>query len=113
MSDWTLTGDATRLMLGGSVDFHNFVEVRQRGEELLAEQTRSEVHLGELDSANSTLVALLLAWFRFADRSGESIVFMDVPRDLRNIIEFSGLSGVLPLGSSHVETVTDEDPGVT
>ena len=98
-----LASDGSALVVSGIVDFANFCEVRSLGEEMLGDGQHASVNLGRLEVANSVAVALLLAWFRQANREGRTIVFVDVPRDLRNIIDFSGLSSVLPLGAAGPE----------
>ena len=98
-----LSSDGSTVLVSGTVDFGNFAEVRSLGEEMLGDGQHAAVNVGGLDVANSVAVALLLAWFRQANREGRSIVFVDVPRDLRNIIDFSGLSSVLPMGSGGSE----------
>ena len=73
-------------------------QVRASGEQHIAEQ-RDECtfHLSALEQINSLVVALLMAWFRFAYAHGKSIVYTEIPHDLRNIITVCGLDDVLPL----------------
>ena len=54
-----------------------------------------QVDLAGLERANSVTVALLLAWYRCAVLQKKSIFFVNLSEELHNIIEFSGLSGVL------------------
>jgi ABC-type transporter Mla MlaB component len=68
------------------------------------------VNLSSLQRANSVTVALLLAWYRFAALQQKSIVFTHLSQDLRNIIEFSGLSQILlPNSPGQVDKTSDPD----
>ena len=90
--------------LPAEITFTNIVPLRDDGERLIRDDLESpEFSLTGLEISNSTAVALLLGWFRRAHRMGKSIVFTDVPEDLLNIIEVSGLSEVLPLQTEPVE----------
>jgi anti-anti-sigma factor len=84
--------------LQGVVDFDNLAEIREIGDARI--KVRSDdllISLKGLMEANSVTVALLIAWLRSANNQGISIVYMDVPQELRNIIDFSGLTQVLPI----------------
>lgn len=94
----SISADANGFRLPGSVSFDNFTDVRTAGEHAISENGNECVlSLSGLGQSNSIAVALLVAWFRFANSHGKSIVYVDVPEDLRNIIEVSGLTEVLHL----------------
>lgn len=94
-----VTASGHNVRITGTVDFVNFAEVRSAVELVLDDHDAIAVDLSGLDEANSVTVALLLAWFRAASREDKSLVLVDVPRDLRNIIDFSGLTELLPIGA--------------
>jgi ABC-type transporter Mla MlaB component len=107
MAQATLTDD---FVLEGSVDFDNLVEVRDAGDVRIAQTTQNQngqgltLSLRGLTEANSVTVALLIAWMRSANNRRISIVYVDVPQELRNIIDFSGLTQVLPLDHQNPQT---------
>jgi anti-anti-sigma factor len=81
----------------GELDFESAELYNQRGLELINRAgERVEVDLAALARANSVTVAVLLSWRRHATVNGKSIVFVNLSSDLRKIIDFSGLSSVLP-----------------
>jgi ABC-type transporter Mla MlaB component len=81
------------------------VSLRDDGEQFIRDDLESPIFsLTGLEVSNSVAVALLLGWFRRAHRLGKAIVFTDIPADLLNIIEVSGLSEVLPLQKEPLET---------
>jgi phospholipid transport system transporter-binding protein len=72
--------------------------LRKAGEEAIAEaDDQVEFDLSGIENGNSAGVALLIAWFREAERLDKRIVFHHVPEDLRNIVDLSGLTPVLPV----------------
>ena len=84
--------------LSGVINFDNLTEIRSVGEARISEVNETlRIDLSDLEEANSATVALLIAWFRAARAQDKSIVFVEVPPELRNIIAFSGLDQVLPL----------------
>ena len=93
--------DAGGFYLPDKITLDNIAEVRASGERhitaLAASGDECAFHLSALEQINSLAVALLMAWFRFAHAHGRSIVYMDVPHELRNIIDVCGLTEVLPL----------------
>lgn len=96
-------GDAA-FRLTGRVTFDNLTEQRAAGEAALAAAgSRAVFDLSQLEGGNSAAVALLMAWFREADRLDKSIVFVGVPEELRNIIELSALTDVLPVEAGTAE----------
>jgi ABC-type transporter Mla MlaB component len=80
-----------------SVNFENLVRVRAQGEALIDEQDATVFNLNTLQEHTSAAIALLIAWFRYSHLQGKSILFVNVPVELRNIIELAELDDLLPL----------------
>jgi len=59
--------------------------------------TTVEVSLRGVTDGNSVLVSLMLVWMRRARLAGVAILFVDIPPLVSNLIEFTGLSEVLPM----------------
>jgi ABC-type transporter Mla MlaB component len=96
---------AEAFQLPPEITFANVIPLRDDGERFIRDELDSPAFsLAGLKVSNSTAVALLLGWFRRAHRMGKVIVFTDIPEDLLNIIEVSGLSEVLPLQTESVGT---------
>jgi len=99
--------------LPAKVTFANIVAVVDEGERVIRDDLEQPaVSLRTLEVSNSVAVALLLALFRRAHRMGKPIVFTDVPEDLLNIIEVSGLSEVLPLQTETADKVPMDSASV-
>tara|TARA_Y100001933_G_scaffold21205_1_gene18139 strand:- start:2870 stop:3187 length:318 start_codon:yes stop_codon:yes gene_type:complete len=89
---------ALRFPVTGAVTFDNLMEIRRAGEATIAEAEDGVVFdLSGLENGNSAAVALLMAWFRAADRHDRAVAFAGAPAELVSIIELSGLTEVLPL----------------
>jgi len=86
-----------RFVLPAGIDFQNILTVRADGDAFIDEHAASVFSLGSLKESNSSVAVLLTAWFRYAHLQGKSIVFVDVPVELRNIINLCELDQVLPL----------------
>ena len=63
--------------------------------QIAAREDTIRVDLSGLERANSVTAAVLVAWYRAATLQNKSIVFVNLSQELRDIIEFSGLSRVL------------------
>jgi ABC-type transporter Mla MlaB component len=79
------------------VDFNNFVEVRTAGERHIDAHAESDFDFSNLAESNSAVVALLIAWFRYAHAHERKIQFSQLPVALQNLIEVSELTEMLPL----------------
>lgn len=85
----------------GPVTFDNLMALRADGEAAItAAPDAVRMCLDELDGGSSAAVALLVAWFRAASAQAKHIEFVNVPAEVRKIIELSGLTDVLPLAES-------------
>jgi len=98
------------------VCFDNAAAVRLAGEQFVDQGPAvMRVSLAPLRESNSVVVAMLLAWVRHARARAKTLRFVDVPGDLRNIIELYGVAGILPLedgGSAGVWSVADDEADI-
>lgn len=93
--------DTACYRLEGRVSFDNLVQLRREGEAALAQAADPAVmDLSGLSHGNSAAVALLMAWFREAEHHDKTVRFVHVPEEVKNIIELSGMSDVLPLADA-------------
>jgi len=72
--------------------------VRAEGERRLSAASDGlRVSLADLLDHSSIVVAVLLAWVRHGERLGRTLTLVDVPAELRNIIDLYGVASLLPL----------------
>lgn len=58
-----------------------------------------EIDLGELSAFDSAAVSSMLAWQRAAQAKGHTLHFVNVPANLRGLIELYGVNGLLAVSS--------------
>ena len=83
-----------------AVNFDNLAELREAAErqiEALAEHQSLQVRFTSTRHSGSATVALMIAIYRRGHVVGRTVTFADVPEDVVNIIEVSGLSDILPV----------------
>lgn len=89
---------AVRFPVTGIVTFDNLMAVRRAGEAAIGQADDGVIFdLTGLEQGNSAALALLMAWFRAADRHSRTVSFVGLPTELESIIELSGLTDVLPV----------------
>jgi ABC-type transporter Mla MlaB component len=83
-------------LAGGEVDLNEAERLKELGLAIIASKAGPfEVDCKGLQQANSVTVALMICWHRHATLMQKEVVFLNLSKDLHNIIAFSGLSGVL------------------
>lgn len=88
-----------RFRLVGVLDYDSVPVLWERSQEAFEPHLGLELDLHEVNRADSSAVALMLAWTRWAARRSKSIRFLRVPRPMLAIIELSDLDGLLPIES--------------
>ncbi len=86
--DFSVSGDELTLEDAESIKTAGVRMIAAGGDKI-------RVDLTGLDRANSVTAAVLVAWYRAATLQNKSIVFVNLSQELRDIIEFSGLSRML------------------
>lgn len=88
--------------LPASVSFDSFADLRAQGEAFVdSEGGRAVFDLSGLYECNSAAVALLMAWFRYANARDKTIVYTRPATDLVNLVRVTGLDEILPLADGH------------
>jgi len=87
------------------VNFDNLVEQRRAGESCIDGSESAVFDFGRLVVASSAVMALMVAWFRYAHARGKVINFVNVPEGVMNIVEVSELTALLPIEASATATV--------
>lgn len=89
-----------RFIVIGNLNFQTVPELNSRGKQLIAASPKPIFELNNVTSNDNSSVALLVSWTRFAKSLRKSILFLDPPEQLQDIIEASGLKGILPFKNS-------------
>ena len=81
---------------GNEVGLDVAEQIKTQGVGMISKQTGPfTVDLAGLNRANSVTVAVLVAWYRHATLQQKPIFFVNLSKELHNIVEFSGLSRIL------------------
>jgi phospholipid transport system transporter-binding protein len=83
--------------LSGELSFASVPEVWKAAESLFEGASQFEIDLSEVTRSDSSGLALLVEWARYARREGKEIRFVRVPDQMIAIARVSGLDRVLPL----------------
>ncbi len=71
-------------------------ELREAGESALLNGV-SVVDLADVAEADSSAVAVLLAWTRIAGERGQALAIIGVPQSVRSLASLYGVADLLPL----------------
>jgi phospholipid transport system transporter-binding protein len=91
--------NAGQLLLAGVLDPQSAPALRQQGQVLIRNASSQEIVIdcSNVERSTSVGVALLLAYLRDADAAGKSLRFFNLPQDMRQIAQVSGVTEFLPL----------------
>ena len=88
-------GDTLRVE--GDLDFDSVAALWNATESLFTADPPARIDLQGVRRANSAGVALLVAWLGRVQRDQQTVTFVNVPAQMRAIIEVADLDTVLPL----------------
>lgn len=94
----TLSADGV-LSLVGVLDYRSGPALREQGRQLITGCTQAGVLLdcAGVSKSSSVGLALLLAFMRDAQGAGKQLALRNLPEDMREIAQVSGLGDLLPL----------------
>jgi phospholipid transport system transporter-binding protein len=85
-----------RLKVRGAMVIASATELKEAGEAALSNGA-SVVDLGEVAEADSSAVAVLLAWTRVAQDRKQALAIVDVPDSIKSLAALYGVAELLPL----------------
>ena len=97
MAEATAERDGDTLWIQGDLDFDSVAALWNSTESLFAAGPPARIDLQGVSRANSAGVALLVAWLDRVQRRQQAVQFVNVPAQMRAIIEVADLDAVLPL----------------
>jgi len=89
--------DGATLRVSGELNFESVAELWRATGPLFATDPPTRIDLGGVSHANSAGVALLVEWMAQTRRRQRELVFLNVPAQMRAIIQVADLDAVLPL----------------
>jgi len=85
------------IKVSGTLGFGGVVSLLDMSREFFAGQEPLVFDLAEVGKVDSAGLALLIEWMCMAEKSGQSISFQHLPKQLIDIAQVSGLDEVLPV----------------
>lgn len=85
-----------RFTLTGDLNFHTVPRVWQQGKDVFNGYQSVEVDLSGVSHCNSAGLALLIEWLRVARTNNQSVVFRQLPTQMRDIARVCGVENNLP-----------------
>lgn len=89
-----IAGD--RLKVSGAMVIASATELKEAGESALLSGA-TVVDLAEVAEADSSAVAVLLAWTRVAQERKQALAIVDVPESIKSLAALYGVAELLPL----------------
>ena len=92
-------GAAGELLLSGVLDYRTAPTLREAGRQLISKSTTSALSIScaQVEKSSSVGLSLLLAFMRDAKAASKTLTLRDLPADMREIAQVSGLLELLPL----------------
>ncbi len=94
-----ITCDHDRITVQGSLTIDNVVEVTLRGLELF-DQPRRVIDLEKINEVDSTVISMMLEWLRLAHKKGCQLQFVNLPQNLKSLIQLYGIADLIPIDAS-------------
>lgn len=85
------------LCLAGHIDFSNVKQANYNGAELINKLNDITVDLSGLRYADSSCLAMLVAWICCANKQHKNILFKNMPQFLLDLGRVCGLDAILPI----------------
>ena len=92
--------EGERVIVSGPVTLANVTGVLEKGYAQIRAGA-SAIDLGEVTELDSSLLAMLLAWLREAQRLGRGLDFNNLPEGLVTIARLYGVVDLLPASQAH------------
>ncbi len=86
-----------RFLLSGSLTFDNVPDIWRETRALLSSHRRLAFDLSGIQRTTSAGLALLIEWLRLARREGKALRYLNVPGQMRALIQVSDLEAILPI----------------
>ncbi|MBN2689351.1 MAG: STAS domain-containing protein [Gammaproteobacteria bacterium] len=88
-----------RLLLNGKLNFATVVPVRELGMSFIDGFLQSTIvfDFSEAVISDNAALALFTAWLRYAASKGKKIRFANIPQQLQDMLELTGLNAIIQI----------------
>lgn len=83
--------------ISGELNFITVPEINKRGRIFIKENANPIIDLNKVTFSDNAGVALLVSWVRYAKSIGRKVLFVNLPKQILDLIDASGLKEILPI----------------
>lgn len=87
----TIILDRDRIVMSGQLNFTTVAGVWNDSLSLLDRNEKIIIDLSQVVSADSSALALLIEWLKYAEKKHKTILFQNVPAQLQSIARVAGV----------------------
>lgn len=95
MNSASISYQNNRLMVSGDLGFQTVMNVWTQSLPLMMQASELQFDLSNVISSDSSALALLLEWIKYAKRMQKNISFQYIPEQLNSIIAVAGIKNIL------------------
>ncbi len=85
--------------LSGNIDFNNVNQLYEIGIEAFEKQKTIFIDLGHIHKSDSSGLALLVAWIRYANQMQKQLHFKNMPSCMYHFSRVCGVDSLLPISA--------------
>ena len=89
--------DSGTVSIFGTLSFENVTSLLDESARVFDGESKLQFDLQAVDKSDSAGLALLVEWMSLATKKGQSVSFVNLPKQMLDIASVSGLNEVLPL----------------
>lgn len=89
--------DTKTFRLSGELSFASVQDVMADANKQFADADELNIDLHHVSRSDSTGIAILIEWMRFAQQTGKQIYFYNVPQQMLSLASACGMEQILPL----------------
>jgi len=93
----SLDADSNIIRVAGELTFATVNDVLPEAEKIFESTTNLDIDLSDVTRSDSAGLALLVHWIRAAKNKKKTIVFHNIPSQMRAIADASSLNELLPV----------------
>jgi len=97
MSDAIIEKNGNSIVVGGAINYASVVRLRRLGDQLITAAESPLVDFADVESCDSTSLALMMVWLRHAKQLKKTIRFVNVPQSLQDIAKMCDVDEILGL----------------
>lgn len=92
--------EGDKVIVDGTVTIDNVVMLTQKGIALFDNQSLT-IDLKKVTGVDSTIISMLLEWLRVMHKKNHSLQFINIPENLKSLIQLYSVTEMIPVSSSH------------